>query len=603
MPPTSISGPIRPSLLLVACYLTLAASGQAAVLQGSDSLTGDSFGQAVTVAGNSSLIGAPLAGSQSGSAYLFRNLDPVTGIATQTAKLVPSDPAAFHAFGTSVSLFGSIGVVGRPRDSFGTSTFNQGSAYLYRGLDTATGTVTQVAKLRASDRSEEDRFGQAVSVFGNIALIGTGGTNITFQRRETAYVFRNLNTATGSVTESAKLVPSDLAIGQSFGGSVSLAGTTGLISGVEGAYVFRNLDTVTGTTNEVAKLTASDGVAVGFDVSLSANMGLLGAPADSEVRGSAYLYRDLDTATGIRTEAAKLVASDRAAGDLFGEKVALSSTTALIGAASSEADRGAAYLFQGLNSATGTVTETVKLTGSDLTAEHTINSRSFGVDVSLDGDRFVIGAYGGEGASPRSGKAYAGTVSSVTTLDLGNVSRTILGISFNSRIDWVVGDTTDLNKVTLSFGNVAEVTGAGKGVFIGRNAGSDGNILRIDGTLTSNEVHIGSLAGNTANTLQLESTAIFQGLAFQLAPENLLKIEGDFTAIDNLLTYLGNTDLEIWDGSAWQDVDSANHTGLITSSFNAGYTDVRAIPEPASLGLLTVGALLLARRRKLNRGL
>jgi hypothetical protein len=55
------------------------------------------------------------------------------------------------------------------------------------------------------------------------------------------------------------------------------------------------------------------------------------------------------------------------------------------------------------------------------------------------------------------------------------------------------------------------------------------------------------VAGNRGNTLQLENTAAFQASAFRLAPDNLLKIEGDYSAIGNLLSYLGSTELQTWD--------------------------------------------------------
>jgi MYXO-CTERM domain-containing protein len=54
--------------------------------------------------------------------------------------------------------------------------------------------------------------------------------------------------------------------------------------------------------------------------------------------------------------------------------------------------------------------------------------------------------------------------------------------------------------VTLSSGDTANVTAAGKAVYIGKNAGSDNNTLTINGTLTANSINVGA-AGNTGNTL------------------------------------------------------------------------------------------------------
>jgi hypothetical protein len=44
----------------------------------------------------------------------------------------------------------------------------------------------------------------------------------------------------------------------------------------------------------------------------------------------------------------------------------------------------------------------------------------FGTSLGLDGDLFIIGAEVGDGPVVNSGKAYAGTISSMTTLDVGN---------------------------------------------------------------------------------------------------------------------------------------------------------------------------------------
>ncbi len=160
--------------------------------------------------------------------------------------------------------------------------------------------------------------------------------------------------------------------------------------------------------------------------------------------------------------------------------------------------QGAAYVFRSLDTATGTITQNVKLTASDGAV-----SDNFGISVGLDGDQFVIGAYHKDSAR---GKAYSGSVASVTTLDAGSASKTISGISFISQDDWIIGQTTKANQVTLSAGDTANVTASGKTVYIGRNAGSDNNTLVIRGSLTATQVNVGA-AGNTGNRLTGSGTA------------------------------------------------------------------------------------------------
>jgi len=178
-------------------------------------------------------------------------------------------------------------------------------------------------------------------------------------------------------------------------------------------------------------------------------------------------------------------------GTNFGYSVSVSGSIGLVGTGFSG---DAAYVFRNLDTATGNVTENVKITASDGVA-----GDFFGTSVSLDGDNFLIGAYGADSAR---GKAYTGSVSSMTTLDAGNASRTIDRISFISKDDWIVGQTTDSNQVTLTAGDAGNVTASGKAVFIGKNAGSDNNTLIVEGTLTATEIVIGT-SENSGNTLRV----------------------------------------------------------------------------------------------------
>jgi len=392
----------------------------------------------------------------------------------QTARageMQASDGAAGDYFGNSVSLSGTMGLVGAYGDTIGSNTF-QGSAYLFRNLDTATGTITENAKLVASDGAAGDFFGYSVSLSGTIGLVGAFWDDIGANTMQgSAYVFRNLDTATGTITENAKLVSSDGAAQDQFGCSVSLSGTIGLVgafsddigsNGTQGsAYVFRNLDTVTGTITENAKLEASDGAdedSFGYSVSLSGTTGLVGAPyADigaNDYQGSAYLFRNLDTATGTVNESVKLFASNGAEDDYFGYSVA------------------------------------------------------------LDGDRFTIGVRGDDiGANDNQGSAYFGHVRTFTTANLGSDATATDGLSFESRDDWIIGQTNSNNSVTLTSGDSGNVGRVGlvnpttAQTYIGQNAGSNNNTLHVENgaTLTSNSINVGA-SGNSGNQLRANGT-------------------------------------------------------------------------------------------------
>ena len=177
----------------------------------------------------------------------------------------------------------------------------------------SSGHSLSAQQLNASDGGAAgDQFGFSVSLSGNTGLIGVREDDDNGTNSGSVYIFRNLDTATGTVNESAILLPSVGEAGDEFGISVSLSGNTGLIgahrdrddnngSSIGSAYIFRNVDTATGTVNESVKLLASDGASAyqfGFSVSLSGNTGLVSAISGNDNgihSGSAYIFRNLDT--------------------------------------------------------------------------------------------------------------------------------------------------------------------------------------------------------------------------------------------------------------------------------------------------------------------
>ncbi len=102
--------------------------------------------------------------------------------------------------------------------------------------------------------------------------------------------------------------------------------------------------------DQLAKLLADDGAAwdeFGHSVAISGTTAIVGAHLDDDNgtnSGSAYLF---DTATG--RQITKLLPDDGAEGDHFGESVAIGGTTAIVGALFGDNDNGdnsgSAYLF------------------------------------------------------------------------------------------------------------------------------------------------------------------------------------------------------------------------------------------------------------------
>ena len=384
-------------------------------LLASDGTTDDTFGNSVSLDGDTALIGAFQDDTGTGSVYVFTRSDATTW--TQQAKLTASDGAIVDQFGWSVSLFGDTALIGAYGDD--DNGVHSGSAYVF----TRTGTTwTQQQKLLASDGEAWDEFG-SVSLSGNTALIGAWGDLY----QGSVYVF----TRTGSTwAQQTKLTPSD-DTARCFGGSVSLDGNTALIGAFGeddskgSAYVFtRNA----GTWTQQQKLLASDGATddvFGLDVSLSADTALIGAYGDDDNgadSGSAYVFVRTGTTWA---QQQKLLTSDGAADDQFSRgSVSLDGDTALIGAWNDDdygVDSGSAYVF----TRNGTTwTQQQKL----LTKDGAPND-FFGCSVSLSGHTAFIGAEHDSDNGVDSGSAYVFIHTIYAYLDLIHVKGGLLGIS------------------------------------------------------------------------------------------------------------------------------------------------------------------------------
>jgi hypothetical protein len=156
-------------------------------LHADDGAVDDLFGYSVSVAGDTALVGAPgkatAAGAFVGAAYVFTR----TGTTwTQQQRLLADDGVALDSFGSAVSVAGDSALVGAWGNDTAGGT-DAGSAYLF----TRTGTTwTQRAQLLADDGFPNDVFGSSVSLFGDTALVGApnddtiGGTD-----SGSAYVF------------------------------------------------------------------------------------------------------------------------------------------------------------------------------------------------------------------------------------------------------------------------------------------------------------------------------------------------------------------------------------------------------------------------------
>jgi len=166
-------------------------------------------------------------------------------------------------------------------------------------------------------------------------------------------------------------------------------------------------DAGAGTFGEEAKLVASDalaGAGFGQSVAISGQTALVGALADGGAAvdaGAAYVFqRD----AGGWTEARKLTASDPDAGDIFGERVAIDGATVVVGAPLDDfaaTDAGSAYVFERDAGGLGDWSEVAKLTPSDADVDD-----EFGYAVAVDGDTAIVTAFFDDDGGANAGAAY-----------------------------------------------------------------------------------------------------------------------------------------------------------------------------------------------------
>lgn len=134
---------------------------------------GDLVGDAVALSGDTILAGATLAdpsGTSSGAVHVF--VRDGAGAWRQQARLLPGDGSAGDLFGGDVDLIADLAVIGaRGNDDGGDGS---GSAYVF---SRSTEDIwSQVAKLTASDPAPAGLFGSAVAIDGTQMVVGAPGT-------------------------------------------------------------------------------------------------------------------------------------------------------------------------------------------------------------------------------------------------------------------------------------------------------------------------------------------------------------------------------------------------------------------------------------------
>lgn len=188
-----------------------------ATLTASDATPQSYFASQVALEGDTALLGALGAGDNSGAVYVFQR---ASGVWAQQQKLVAGDAHPFGSFGAVLALEGDTALIGAPQYD------TPGAAYVFVR---SGGVWTEQQRLVANDGVIHDQFGYAVALSGDHAFVGApsvGGD------AGAVYAFAR---AGGVWAQAAKLAGGGA---QSFGISVAAQGDRVIVGDAYASYAF-----------------------------------------------------------------------------------------------------------------------------------------------------------------------------------------------------------------------------------------------------------------------------------------------------------------------------------------------------------------------------
>ncbi len=481
-----------------------------AKLTASDGESSDHFGNSVAISGDNIVVGAynnDNGGVHNGAAYIFTKSPGGWIDTTETAKLTTTDAASSDYFGYSVSISDTIIVVGAYGDDDNGSS--SGSAYVFVKPSGGWSDMTETAKLTASDGATSDSFGKTVSVSDNVVVIGAYNNDENGSNSGKAYVFVGPATGWSTMTETAKLTASDAASSDNLGLSVSISGDN-IVVGAYGdddngslsgsAYVFVKPSGGWSDMTETAKLTASDGESknyLGYSVGISGDNVVVGAMRYNGFTGKSYEFTKPSGGWSNMTETAILTASDADSSAYFGNAVAICGEHIFTGAyrnAENGYNSGAVYAYLKPGGDWSNATETQKI----IDIQHYANiGDKYGSSVFIDGEYAVVGAPYDSAAT---GKAYVLhydgtdwiTIAQLTASD-GEISD-YFGKSVSISEDNIVVGAYGYDDVNYSIGAVYVFTKPSGGW---RNATETAKLTASDGSSNDNFGYSVSISGNT----------------------------------------------------------------------------------------------------------
>ena len=376
----------------------------------------DNFGSSVAISGTRVVVGARFddtGADNAGSVYVY---DLSGGIPTvPIATVNKSSPVVGDNFGNSVAISGTRVVVGCANNDTGAT--DAGSVYVY---DLSSGTPTvSIATLNKPSPSVGDNFGNSVAISGTRVVVGCAYNDTGTFDTGSAYVYE-MSSGTPTVPIATLNNPSPV-VDDYFGWSVAVSGTRVVVGAYQddtgagdagSAYVY---EMSSGTPTVPIFTLTNPGPAAGDDfgdaIAISGTRVVVGARLDdtgATNAGSAYVY---DLSSGTPTVPIfTLNNPSPAANDYFGWSVAISGTRVIVSALLDDtgaSGSGSAYVYDLIGS-TPTV-PVATLNNPSAAADH-----NFGRSVAISGTRVVVGARLDNTLVTNGGSAYVYDLSSGT---------------------------------------------------------------------------------------------------------------------------------------------------------------------------------------------
>lgn len=346
----------------------------------------DQFGFSVAISGDYAIIGCHREDEdangenyleEAGAAYIYKR-EGCTWVLQQ--KIVASDRKAGRQFGLQVTIQGEYAFVGtyiEDEDANGNNPLPvAGALYVFKNI---SGNWTQVQKIVAPIRAEQDFFSYDFSVSGDILVIGAYAEDEDeneinyFLSSGSVYVYKNIG---GVWTFQQKIVATDRGYLKYFGFSVDIQENTIIIGsyndphdengsnyimGSGSVYFFNFNGSQWVQTQKITSYERQQSNWFGYRVKLSGDYAFIGVQREAEdenggntlsFAGAVYVLHN-NGSNWVHHQ--KLVAPDRAVQDFFGNNIASSNNFLLVSAYREDedsiglntlADAGSAYLFR-----------------------------------------------------------------------------------------------------------------------------------------------------------------------------------------------------------------------------------------------------------------